>query len=75
MSILTCNTPHHPDVTRWMKKYQDKYLDPRTGELNHTKLAEACAEYFDLYEDPDEACSIPEWVFEDAVNITAPPSR
>lgn len=30
----------------WMRAYAADYIDPKTGELNSTQLAEACADAF-----------------------------
>lgn len=55
-------------VRRFMLRSVEDHRDPATGEVNATKLAEAAALAFDLYEkDPDR--TIPEALFEEAAKL------
>lgn len=45
-----------------MQRHLDECRDPKTGELNHTLLAEQVAEELDLY--VGDECEIPEEVFD-----------
>lgn len=54
-------------VKRYMVKHLDNYLDV-DSELNFTALAEDAACEFNLYSDAD--CTIPEWLFELAVDLS-----
>jgi hypothetical protein len=49
-------------VKKWMQEYHADYIDS-CNETDHTGLAEAAAEEFDLYENDSEA-TIPEWIFD-----------
>lgn len=45
----------------WMRLHVSDHVDPLTGEVNCTALAEAAADHFDLFEDrrdwrPTEDC-------------------
>jgi hypothetical protein len=53
-------------VKSWMRSNTDEHLD--CGEVNLTGLAENAAHEFDVYEEDSEA-TIPEWVFEMAVDV------
>lgn len=50
-----------------MRKYVENCRDPKTGEVDHTKLAEMVADEMNLYEDADY--TIPEEVFEIALEF------
>jgi len=53
-------------IISFMKAHLDDVRDRRTGELNHTLLAEMAADSLNLYIDDFE---IPEEVFELALNF------
>jgi hypothetical protein len=53
-------------IISFMRAHLDDVRDHRTGELNHTLLAEMAADSFNLYIDDFE---IPEEVFELALNF------
>lgn len=55
-------------VRAWMTQHVDEYVD-ECNEYDCTKLAEDAAQEFDLYEDND-TFTIPEWVFDLAVEVT-----
>jgi len=58
------------ELDRKIRTYMDsivsEFVDPRTGEVSLTELAEEACEEFDLYED---GSSIPEDLFEVAFEI------
>lgn len=61
----------HPNKIRnWMRReirhHASIYID-EFNEINATKLAEDCANEFDLYEDDD--CTIPQEVFDIAADV------
>lgn len=57
------------DARKWMYSNADDYADAcESSALDCTKLAEDCANALDLYE-PDDAFTIPEWLFEMAVDV------
>jgi hypothetical protein len=51
-------------VKCWMRNNVRQYVDG-CGEVNFTKLAEDAADEFEVYEGVE--CTIPEWVFEFAI--------
>lgn len=53
-------------VKKYMAQIADEYVDPQTGEVNSTKIAEDACKHFDAYE-PDD--SIPEDFFDWAVVV------
>jgi hypothetical protein len=53
------------DVLMWMAANVGDYKDPRTGEVNCTKMAEAACEEFSLWVDDE----VPEVLFEWALDI------
>lgn len=53
-------------ILSFMKSHLDDVRDNRTGEINHTLLAEMAADSLNLYIDDFE---IPEEVFELALNF------
>ena len=55
-------------VRNYMRQDIDNCVESDTGEVNCTKLAENAAAQFNLYED-DATCTIPEWVFDMAVDV------
>lgn len=55
-----------PRVMKYMRLNMERCRDPRTGELNHTLLAETVANELDLYEGDDY--DIPEELFEVAAS-------
>ncbi len=56
------------NVRRYLSANTSEHVDPKTGEVNLTLLAESAAQRFDLYEDDADA-TIPEWVFDMAVEV------
>lgn len=54
-------------VKRVMRQYLEDCRDNRTGEINHTLLAETAAAELELYENEDY--DIPEEVFEIALEF------
>lgn len=50
------------EVLRYMREECHEHVDPRTGELNCTTLAEDAAQALDLYENNPEQ-QIPEEIF------------
>lgn len=53
-------------ILSFMRSHRDDVRDNRTGEINHTLLAEMAANELDLYENEFD---IPEEVFELALQI------
>lgn len=65
------NTPDQATsrkVRNYMRQDIDNCVDPQTNEVDCTKLAENAAQQFDLYLD-DDAATIPDWVFDLAVDV------
>lgn len=50
-----------------MRLHLEEYRD-KCGDINCTKLAEDACDSFNLYEDDDDA-TIPEWIFDCAVDV------
>jgi hypothetical protein len=50
----------HMKISRWMYRHVSEHVDPITGEVNCTQLAEAACEEFQGYEHD----TIPEHYFE-----------
>lgn len=65
MSIITLKNK----VKKWMLNNYSGYVDPMTGELNATSLAEAASDQYDLYHD-HISWEIPEEVFSWSVEIS-----
>jgi hypothetical protein len=61
----TVNTRY--EAREWMKDNRESYRD-ECDEINCTKLAEDCADNFNLYKDRVD-WEIPEWVFGLAVEV------
>jgi hypothetical protein len=60
---------HRNKVRLWMRLHVEEYRD-ECGEINCTKLAEDAAQEYNLYQ-TDEQATIPEWVFDLAVEASA----
>ncbi len=54
----------YDQIKSWMNQHTDEYIDPMTGELCCTELAEACAEHFG-----DNDFDIPEIYYDVAVDV------
>ena len=68
MSLITVKNK----VKKWMMNNHSNHVDPMTGEINATSLAEEASVVHDIYVDHVD-CEIPEdvfaWSFEVAENI------
>ena len=54
-------------IRNYMRNHAEQFRD-NCGEVNHTALAEACADELDMYEDTDY--TIPEVLFEISAAFT-----
>lgn len=66
--MATMTERDHDRVLKHMRKHVGAHVDPRTGEVNYTGLAEGTATDLDLYEDTT-TYTIPEWVYDMAVDV------
>lgn len=57
-------------ATAWMLLEHVAHRDPRTLEVNHTSLAEACAEAFDVADEGGPLDDPDHWIWEVAVEVS-----
>lgn len=50
----------------WMRAYAKDYTDPKTGEINSTELAEACADVFDVKDEGGPLDDETHWIWDEA---------
>lgn len=54
------------NARRWMRAYCADYRDPKTDEINHTALAEACADAFSVASPGGPLDDDTHWIWEEA---------
>lgn len=55
-------------IKKWMLRNYQEFIDPETGEINLTELAESACEYTDGY-DRGNGYAVPEEYFEAAFDV------
>jgi hypothetical protein len=53
----------------WMRDNAEDYRDPKTGEINSTALAEACAETFDVKDEGGPLDDETHWIWDEAARV------
>lgn len=57
------------NARRWMRANVETHRDPKTGEVNFTSLAEACAEHFDVNDSPGPLDNETHWIWDVAAEF------
>ena len=53
----------------WMKANKRDHVDPKTGEVNYTTLAEECCNHFDVADEGGPLDDDTHWVWELATKV------